>query len=213
MTRGYRQDSRQLVLGIDIGGTKTGLLVWNVASDSVLAQDTMPTPTEAGPEALIERILVASHALLAGCGRHDSDLRAAGVAVPGLVDPASGTVLTAGNLSGWVDVPLRDQIATQLKIPVAIEHDAAAAALGERWRGAAREMEQFAFLALGTGIGVGIVIQGQLYRGAHNAAGELGDLVVGREFLGQPRDGQGTSLSSSEGSRCGGGHSRRPARS
>jgi predicted NBD/HSP70 family sugar kinase len=179
------------VLGIDIGGTKTGLLVWDVATDSVLVQDTMPTPTKVGPEALIERVLVASHALLAGCGRDSSELCAAGVAVPGLVDPATGTVLTAGNLSGWVDVPLRDLIATRLKIPVAIEHDAAAAALGERWRGAARDLQHFAFLALGTGIGVGIVIQGQLYRGAHNAAGELGDLVVGRQFLGQPRDGQG----------------------
>ena len=191
MTEGNRQDTRQLVLGIDIGGTKTGLLVWDVASDSVLVQDTMPTPTEVGPEAMIEQILVTSHALLAGCSRDSSDLRAAGVAVPGLVDPAAGEVLTAGNLSGWVDVPLRDLLATQLEVPVAIEHDAAAAALGERWRGAAREMKQFAFLALGTGIGVGIVIRGQLYRGAHNAAGELGDLVVGREFLGQPRGGVG----------------------
>lgn len=191
MTEGNRRDTSQLVLGIDIGGTKTGLLIWDVASDSVLVQDTMPTPTEVGPEALIERVLLASHALLAGCGRNSADLRAAGVAVPGLVDPAAGTVLTAGNLSGWVDVPLRELIATQLQVPVAIEHDAAAAALGERWRGAARDLQHFAFLALGTGIGVGIVIQEQIYRGAHNAAGELGDLVVGREFLGQPRDGQG----------------------
>src|SRR4051812_29384731 len=191
VTGGKRQGTRQLVLGIDIGGTKTGLLVWDVASDSVLVQDTMPTPTEVGPEALIERVLGASHALLAGCGRDSSELGAAGVAVPGLVDPAAGSVLTAGNLSGWVDVPLRDLIATRLEIPVAIEHDAAAAALGERWRGAAREMEQCAFLALGTGIGVGIVIQGALHRGAHYAAGELGDLVVGRQYLGQPRGGVG----------------------
>jgi glucokinase len=188
---GKRQDTRQLVLGIDIGGTKTGLLVWDIASDSVLVQDTMPTPTDVGPEALIKQILAASHALLAGCGQDSSSLRAAGVAVPGLVDPAAGKVLTAGNLNGWVDVPLRDLIAAELEVPVAIEHDAAAAALGERWRGAARDLQHFAFLALGTGIGVGIVIQGHIYRGAHNAAGELGDLVVGRQFLGQPRDGQG----------------------
>ena len=76
-------------------------------------------------------------------------------------------------------------------IPVAIEHDANAAALGERWRGAARKLECFAFVALGTGIGVGIIVDGQLYRGAHHAAGELGDLVVGREYLGQERGGQG----------------------
>lgn len=184
-------ETRELVLGVDIGGTKTGLLVWDISSDSVLVQDTMPTPTEIGPAAMLDQILSAGHALLAGCSRKSSDLRAVGVAVPGLVDPEAGTVLTAGNLTGWVDVPLRDLIAARLHVPVAIEHDAAAAALGGRWRGSAREMEQFAFLALGTGIGVGIVLQGKLHRGAHNAAGELGDLVVGREFLGQPRGGVG----------------------
>jgi glucokinase len=88
-------------------------------------------------------------------------------------------------------VSLRDLFAARLDVPVAIEHDANAAALGERWRGAARDLESFAFVALGTGIGVGIVVNGQLYRGAHHAAGELGDLVVGREYLGQERGGQG----------------------
>ncbi|HLL50317.1 MAG TPA: ROK family protein, partial [Thermomicrobiales bacterium] len=88
-------------------------------------------------------------------------------------------------------VPLCDLLQARLHLPVAIEQDANAAALGERWRGAARDLANFAFVALGTGIGVGIVLNGQIYRGAHHAAGELGDLVVGREFLGQDRGGQG----------------------
>jgi glucokinase len=113
------------------------------------------------------------------------------VAIPGLVDASSGTVLQAGNLSGWNDVPLRALMEARLNVPVAIEQDANAAAIGERWRGAARDMKNFVFVALGTGIGAGIVINGQLYRGVHHAAGELGDLVVGRRYLGQERDGQG----------------------
>jgi glucokinase len=108
-----------------------------------------------------------------------------------LVDAEAGVVLTAGNLVGWSRVPLCDLLEARLRIPVIIEHDANAAALGERWRGAARDLESFAFIALGTGIGVGIIVNGQLHRGAHHAAGELGDLVVGREFLGQERGGQG----------------------
>jgi predicted NBD/HSP70 family sugar kinase len=88
-------------------------------------------------------------------------------------------------------VPLCDLLRAQLHVPVVIEHDANAAALGERWRGTAQDLENFAFVALGTGIGVGIVLNGELYRGAHHAAGELGDLVVGREYLGQDRGGQG----------------------
>jgi predicted NBD/HSP70 family sugar kinase len=185
------QSRSDLVLGIDIGGTKTALLVWDLTTDAVLAEDVFPTPAEIGPEAMVDRLVAAIDTLLAGCGHQRASLRGIGVAVPGLVDAEAGVVLTAGNLAGWSRVPLRDLLEAQLHIPVVIEHDADAAALGERWRGAARNLEKFAFVALGTGIGVGIVIDGRVYRGAHHAAGELGDLVVGREFLGQERGGQG----------------------
>ena len=180
-----------VVVGVDIGGTKTALLAWDLTTDAVLAEDVFPTPAEIGPEAMVDRLVAAIDTLLVGCGRERTHLRGIGVAVPGLVDAEAGVVLTAGNLDDWSRVPLRDLLETQLHIPVAIEHDANAAALGERWRGAARNLENFAFVALGTGIGVGIILGGQLYHGAHHAAGELGDLVVGREFLGQERGGQG----------------------
>jgi glucokinase len=180
-----------VVLGVDIGATKTALLAWNLATGAALAQDVLTTPTEIGPEAMVDRLVGAIDALLAGCGQERKNLRGIGVAVPGLVDAEAGVVLTAGNLAGWSSVPLRDLLEAQLDIPVVIEHDANAAAFGERWRGAARNLESFAFVALGTGIGVGIVLNGKLHRGAHHAAGELGDLVVGREYLGQERGGQG----------------------
>jgi glucokinase len=180
-----------VVVGVDIGGTKTALLAWDLTTDAVLAEGMFPTPADIGPEAMVDRLVAAIDSLLSGYGQERANLRGLGVAVPGLVDAGAGIVLTAGNLAGWSRVPLRDLLAARLHIPVNIEQDANAAALGERWRGAARNLENFAFVALGTGIGVGIVIDGQLYRGAHHAAGELGDLVVGREFLGQERDGQG----------------------
>ena len=180
-----------VVVGVDIGGTKTALLAWDLTNDAVLAQDVFPTPTEIGPDAMVGRLVAAIDTLLAGCGQDRARLQGIGVAVPGLVDAGAGVVLTAGNLDDWSRVPLRDLLEAQLHIPVVIDHDANFAALGERWRGAARNLETFAFVALGTGIGVGIVINGRIYRGAHHAAGELGDLVVGREFLGQERGGQG----------------------
>jgi glucokinase len=184
-------DQGGIVIGVDVGGTKTALLSWDRMTDAVLAQEEFPTPTEIGPAAMIDRLVEVIDTLLTSGEHERSDLRAVGVAIPGLVDASSGTVLLAGNLSGWTDVPLREELAARLNVPVAIEQDANAAAIGERWRGAAREMETFVFVALGTGIGAGMVINGQLYRGVHHAAGELGDLVVGRQFLGQERDGQG----------------------
>jgi predicted NBD/HSP70 family sugar kinase len=118
-------------------------------------------------------------------------VRAIGLSVPGLVDVTAGRVITAGNLTGWTDVPIGKLLEDRFSVPVSIERDANAAALGERWRGAAHDLATFAFIALGTGIGAGIVIDGRLHRGAHCAAGELGNLVVGRQFLGKERGGQG----------------------
>lgn len=181
----------EVIAGVDIGGTKTALLLWDREQDRVLGQDTFTTPVESGPETLLDEVDATLGSLLEQHGLPRSRLRGIGIAVPGLVDATSGTVKSAGNLAGWENLPLREMSEAKLKIPTAIEHDANAAALGERWRGAAQTLESFAFIALGTGVGVGIMLNGQLVRGAHHAAGELGDLVVGREFLGQERAGVG----------------------
>jgi predicted NBD/HSP70 family sugar kinase len=96
-------------------------------------------------------------------------------------------LIAAGNL-GWKDVPFRARLSELFGVPAFVEHDANAAAIGERWRGHARAMASFVFLALGTGIGAGLFLDGRLYRGAHNAAGELGDLIPGRGALGETPD-------------------------
>ncbi len=190
MSTTHMQDG-ELIAGVDIGGTKTALLLWDRDQDSVLGQETFATPVESGPEALLDGVNEALNVLHELSGVSRSRLRGIGIAVPGLVDASSGTVLSAGNLVGWENLRLRELSEAKLGVPTAIERDASAAALGERWRGAAQTLESFAFVALGTGVGVGIILNGQLMRGAHHAAGELGDLVVGREYLGQERAGVG----------------------
>ena len=180
-----------VVVGVDIGGTKTALLATDAATGQDIGTDRFTTPTEAGPEAMVDQMVDAIGALLSSAGRQPEELAALGVAVPGLVDARNGRVKMAGNLKGWVDLPLRDLLDRRLGVSVYIDQDADVAALGEKWRGCARQMNNFVFLALGTGIGAGIVVNGRLHRGFHNAAGELGNLVVGREFLGQERGGVG----------------------
>jgi glucokinase len=108
-----------------------------------------------------------------------------------LVEPRDGRVISAGNLAGWEDLPLRAILSRELGVSVAIDQDANTAALGERWRGCATNLASFVFLALGTGIGAGIILDGQLHRGFHSAAGEVGNFIVGREFLGRDRKGHG----------------------
>jgi glucokinase len=180
-----------IVVGIDIGGTKTAFMVWDCDRESVLVEHAVATPTEIGPNAFVEGLAEEITALLARVERAPEALVAIGVAVPGLVDVAAGKVIEAGNLAGWVDFPLRECLREHFPVAIGIEHDADAAVLGEQWRGAAQGERDFVFLALGTGIGAGIMINNQLYRGAHHAAGEVGNFVMGREFLGQRHDGQG----------------------
>lgn len=180
-----------VVIGVDIGGTKTALLATDVRTGDDLAEDTFATPAAIGPAAMVDRIEAAVDDLLHRDGRGRPNLAAIGIAAPGLVNASSGRVILAGNLEGWVDVPLRDLVGRRLGVPVAIDRDASAAALGERWRGAAQRMDNFVFLALGTGIGAAVVVNGRLHRGAHQAAGEVGNLLMGRQFLGQ-QGGLGT---------------------
>lgn len=173
-----------MLLGVDIGGTKTALLAFDVTRGEPIAENWYTTDCNAGPDGMLARVYSEAERLLAMSGRSFQQLQAVGIAVPGLVD-ANGHVLEAGNLIGWKDLPLRERVARELGIPVYVDQDANLAALGERWRGCAKTMRNFVFLALGTGVGAGLVLDGKLYRGAHHAAGELGDVVLDRSNLGR----------------------------
>jgi glucokinase len=105
-------------------------------------------------------------------------IAALGVCCPGPVDQAAGMVLDPPNMTGWVNVPLQKMLEERLEIPASIEHDAKAAALGEFHYGAGRGSNDMIFIVVGTGVGGAIIINGQLYRGPNNAAGEIGHVTV-----------------------------------
>ena len=133
--------------------------------------DKLKTPASAGVEGILRLVDEQIDDLPGG----RPSVRSIGVAVPGHVDPA-GHVLCAGNLKGWVNVPLRTLIEDRYRVPVFVERDANCGAIGEKWRGAAVAMDDFVFLALGTGVGAALFLDGRVYRGAHYAAGEAGDM-------------------------------------
>ena len=111
-----------------------------------------------------------------------NDLAAIGVACAGQIDAASGTVVHAANL-GWRRVPLAATLAAAFRVPVSIENDVHAAAWGEFRFGAHREVGSLLAVFVGTGVGSGAVLDGALWRGAGNAAGELGHTQVVPEGL------------------------------
>jgi glucokinase len=160
-----------VVVGVDIGGSKIAVLARDASSNRKLYENKLKTPADQGVEAIL-KLLDGEIEKIPG-GR--SSLEALGIAIPGHVDDR-GHVMCAGNLKGWVNVPLRSYLVKRYHVPAFVERDANCGAIGEKWRGAARSLEDFVFLALGTGVGAGLFVEGRLYRGTHHAAGEVGDL-------------------------------------
>lgn len=180
-----------LVAGIDLGGSRLRVALADAAG-TILARAALPVDATAGPEAVLAQAADSVETLRRQLGDGECSLSAVGVGTPGLVDASEGIVRSASNLAGWSDVPVRANLTARLGVPVSLENDVNMAALGERARGAARGWRNFIFVALGTGLGAGIVVNGELLRGAHAAAGEIGYTCVGEQRLGPSfrRDGR-----------------------
>ncbi len=164
------------VIGIDLGGTKTALGL--ISPDNrVVAHRRMPTDADQGPQAVVERIarLVAELESELPAGEK---VAALGICTPGPVDHVSGTLLTLVNLPGLSNTPLRQLLAERLNLPVRLDHDAKAAALGEFYYGAGRGRNSMVYVVIGTGVGGAIIIDGQLYYGERNSSGEVGHMTV-----------------------------------
>jgi glucokinase len=101
-----------------------------------------------------------------------------GIGFPGPLNAETGTIFNPPNLIGWNGVPLRDILEKELRVPVAIENDANAAALGEWWKGAGSGTSSLFCITLGTGVGGGIVMDGKVWHGASSIAGEIGHTTV-----------------------------------
>ena len=162
-------------VGIDIGGTN--LVVGTVAEDGseLLGLVSEPTLPEQGPDAVLERIIkLARHSMAEAGGR---EIAGVGIGSPGPLDTKRGVVLLTPNL-GWVNLPLRDRLGKALGLPATLDNDANCAIFGEWWRGAARGARYVIGLTIGTGIGGGVVIDGAIYHGATDLAGEFGHTTI-----------------------------------
>lgn len=163
------------LVGIDMGASHLQFALADFAGE-IIADTTEKVRPEDGPGKMISQIKKGIHRLIPSGKR--KTLRAVAMAVPSAVDPRSGLVLMANNLQGWKNINLKRELEKEFRLPVSIDNDANMAAIGERWRGVARDLDNFVFIALGTGIGSGIFVNGQLYVGRTGAAGELQFLHV-----------------------------------
>jgi len=172
----------RFVLGIDIGGTN--LVVGSVAEDgsAMVASASEPTHSEAGATDVVDRLVGLAERAIATTRREapGAEILGVGVGAPGPLDTKRGIVLLTPNL-GWVNMPLRQLIHDRLGLPAALDNDANCAVLGEWWVGAARGARHAIGITIGTGIGGGLIIDGQLYHGASDVAGEIGHTTIDTE--------------------------------
>jgi glucokinase len=157
-------------IGVDIGATKIACGV--LKEEQFLSKTTIPTPQEGWRSVLDSivntiRILQKSH----------PGVTEVGVGVPGMHDLARTEVLFAANIRGFTNVPIVDYLGERLACPVALENDANAAGLAEAVLGAARYASSTMFITISTGIGGCIIADGQVWRGFHGIAGEIGHVT------------------------------------
>lgn len=167
----------QIVIGIDLGGTKISTALVD-SSGSIVAHDYRPTLVTQGQQAVIARMLAAAELVMAKAGVTPAQVVGVGIGAPGPLELESGLTLSPPNLPGWDRVPLRQIIQDGLQIPAFLENDANAAAMGEFYFGAGRGTRDMIYVTVSTGIGSGLILDGELYYGATFMAGEIGHTTV-----------------------------------
>jgi glucokinase len=167
--RDIGQGRGQWILGLDIGATKTAVVAGTSAGE-ILDRKVMSSQATPAFEPMWAAMTSLADELIAERGSPV----AIGASVVGPVDSARGVVIAPPNLPGWVAIPLKDRLDERFGVPAYVEHDAKAGALAEWLFGAARGCRNVVFLTYSTGLGAGLILDGHLYRGTADGAGEVG---------------------------------------
>jgi glucokinase len=171
-------EPRGRVIGLDISGTFGGGMRGALVdgTGSLLARKDAITP-RINPEDLIESLVTMAIRLAEQAQREGAPASAIGVAVPGLINEASGMVHRSPNLP-LQNVPLGQILRDRLKMPAFLIHDASAGAIAEYALGAGRPVSDMMLVVIGSGVGSAVVSDGRILRGAHGTAGEIGHIVI-----------------------------------
>ena len=163
-------------IGVDLGGTNLRIAAID-QQGQLLEKVTLGTQVTLGPDFVIGEMCTAIQHLRDKY-RDSGSLQGIGIGVPGIIDMKTGEVRESPNLAGWANYPVHSKIEQRLGARVFLENDANCAALGEKWLGAAREMNDMAMLTLGTGVGGGLVLGGRIWHGMTGMAGEFGHITI-----------------------------------
>lgn len=163
--------------GIDMGATDTKIALLNQAGQ-ILTKTKIPTEPRDNPGKCWANIIQTVRELCKKQGVELADVAAIGVGCPGPLNSQKGIIIEAPNLPGWKNIEVKKIIEKDLNITTVVNNDANAAAYGEFWLGGGRSVDTMIMFTLGTGVGGGIIIDGKLYKGIDDTAGELGHIIV-----------------------------------
>ena len=170
-----------LLLGFDIGGTKTALILGDTQGQ-ILRRVEIPTPASEPFSSALPKICAAAQDLLVECRAEGlGSPRAVSVSVGGPLDIERGILFAPPHLAAWGEAPLKQYLEQEFDLPVYVEHDGNAGALAEFIFGAGRGSRNMIFLTVGTGLGAGLILNGQIFHGSTDMAGEVGHMRVAED--------------------------------
>lgn len=167
------------LIGIDIGGTKCAVILGSLSEKGeikVIDKDTFTTADYPTPSLMLPQFHNGISNLLRKHHLSVKEITAIGISCGGPLDSKRGIILSPPNLPGWDDVQIVEIFEKKYHIPVAIQNDANACALAEWKFGAGRGTQNMIFLTFGTGMGAGLILDGKLYSGTNDNAGEVGHI-------------------------------------
>lgn len=165
------------VVGLDVGRDRVRAAIADLTGEVVARSDDRAHARSSA--SLIAQLGEIAHRLAAEAGIRWKQVTVAVVGSPGVFEPTRGKLALAHNLPGWGRDGLAEAVQRELGTKVSFENDVNLATLGERWRGLGKDVTDFVYLHVGTGVGMGLVLNGELFRGATGAAGEVGYLPLG----------------------------------
>jgi len=170
-----RQTAKKLILGIDIGGTKCAVVLGDERM-RIYDRLSFPTQPQRGWKKILNQLFSSIDEIKSRNGLKPGSIQKAGISCGGPLDSQRGLILSPPNLPGWDKVPIVRLLKRKLRCRVSLENDANASAVAEWKFGAGRGCRDMVFLTFGTGLGAGLILNGRLYRGANDMAGEVGHI-------------------------------------
>ncbi len=167
-------------IGIDIGGTKCAVVLGNDEA-AIINRKMFKTASTDGPASAIKKIKYVLNELMYEQGWKISDVKSIGISCGGPLDSQNGIILSPPNLPGWDEIPIVSIFKEEYGIPVFLQNDANACAIAEWQFGAGKGTQNMIFLTFGTGFGAGLILNGKLYSGTNDMAGEIGHVRIAED--------------------------------